>query len=86
MRSLFYNDMALTLTVTAVVALIGFAIYASIQEEHKWDQFKSTHECTIVGKTAARMAPGFSSKGTFVTTEIPATTTWRCNDGVDYTR
>lgn len=69
----------------ATVAGFGLLIAAGIAEKKQWETFAATHECKVVGKVAGYMTYGYYN-GKMQNYWVPARTTYRCNDGVDYTR
>lgn len=66
-------------------ALIAGAIVFTIVEQNQWDAFAAKHECKVVGEIAGHNAYGYYN-GKYQTYWVPSKTTYRCNDGVDYTR
>lgn len=76
--------------IVVILGLCGGAIYGSMKEQERWEQFAATHDCKVIGhkKSQAIMGTGISSSGNVVTTTqtIPAQTGYLCNDGVTYWR
>lgn len=66
-------------------ALIAGAIALATVEQKQWDAFAAQHECKVVGKIAGHSAYGYRN-GSYTTYWVPSKTTYRCNDGIDYTR
>lgn len=67
--------------------LLGWCV---AQENARWSAFSEEHECVVVAKqdgevfvTPVMMASG--SVGVAVSSSSD-TITWRCNDGIEYTR
>lgn len=74
-------------TVMAVgfVAVIGGLFALAAYEHKKWEEFAATHDCKVIGKIAGYHTYGYYN-GKYQTYYVPGKTTYRCNDGVDYTR
>lgn len=70
---------------TAAAVLIGVSVAAVMYDQNQWDAFAAQHECKVVGKIAGHNAYGYRN-GSFTTYYVPSQTTYRCNDGIDYTR
>jgi hypothetical protein len=86
----FFPGGVVGLVIASVVGLLALAIYASAQENKRWEAFKVAHNCKVVAhiKGHTDIAPGFSSSGnvTFTTISTPDKTGWACDDGVTYYR
>ena len=67
------------------IALIGAAVAVSVVEQNKWEAFAAKHECKVVGKIAGHSAYGYHN-GKYQHYWVSEKITYRCNDGVDYTR
>lgn len=73
-----------------IVLLLIAMVNAAVKEEERWAAFKTEHNCKVVATTKARsrVGTGLTSNGqvgTVVLTD-PSTTTWLCDDEVEYTR
>jgi hypothetical protein len=66
------------------VAVVGLG-YLGVQEQKQWDAFAKAHECKVVGKIAGYSTYGYYN-GKYQTYWVSSKTTYRCNDGIDYTR
>lgn len=66
-------------------ALIAGAVALAVVEQNQWEAFAAKHECKVVGKIAGYSTYGYHN-GKYQTYWVPSKTTYRCNDGVDYTR
>lgn len=69
-----------------IVFSLGFLIWVSAEDQKKWDAFSRTHDCKVIAKTAGNWGTGVGSNGKVTSVYISGTTTYRCNDGIDYTR
>lgn len=63
------------------IVIVG-AVFLAIKDHRDWNEYMVAHDCRVVAKSAAQSV--WHSDGT--TSTIPATTTYRCNDGVEYVR
>jgi hypothetical protein len=79
-------DNLLPIIITGTVLAIAALVYYSVQEEKEWDAFAATHECKVVAKDEGSWGYGVTSNGKMGSVFMPGKTTFRCNDGVDYTR
>ena len=61
--------------------LIGYAMY----EDAKFETFATEHDCKVIGQTDEKYGYG-TVNGKMGAVIIPATKTYKCNDGVNYTR
>lgn len=70
--------------VVAAAALVGvILLLASVESSKSWERFKNDHHCRIVGKKDGQYVLKFGKgSGNW----IPGTTTWSCDDGVEYTK
>jgi hypothetical protein len=66
-------------------ALVAGAVGLSVYEQNQWNAFAAQHECKVVGKIAGYSTYGYYN-GKYQTYWVPSKTTYRCNDGIDYTR
>jgi hypothetical protein len=66
--------------------LIALLIAAEIQNEMEWKEFAQAHACRVIGKSASSSSYVLMSNGKMGTVENSGTTTYRCDDGIDYTR
>lgn len=71
----------MVLTIAFVLGIV--LILAAINNTNAWDRFKSEHHCAIVAKKDGQYVYTFGKSGG---AWVPGTTTYRCDDGVDYTR
>jgi hypothetical protein len=69
-----------------IVGIIATIVVAGYKEEQAWEAFKATHNCTVIGRTAASTATGVSTKGDAVVVTTSPKATYICDDGVSYTR
>lgn len=71
---------------TSVAAvMIGTVVGLAIVDENQWQAFAKEHQCKVVGKIAGYSTYGYHN-GKYQTFYVPSKTTYRCNDGIDYTR
>ena len=70
---------ALAVFLALVAAIVNYS-------NNRWEEFVAAHDCKVVAQTAATTSYGITVSGKFGTIVNSATTTWRRNDGVDYTR
>ena len=74
-------------TVASVAAiLIAGLVYLAVVEQTEWNQFSAAHDCRVIARKAGTTGYGLTSSGKMGTVYISGTTTYHCNDGVDYTR
>jgi hypothetical protein len=66
--------------------LIALLIAAEIQDEMAWNEFSQAHACRVVGRQAGHTSTVLLSNGHMGTSTTSGTTTYHCDDGVDYTR
>lgn len=66
-------------------ALVAGAVALGVYEEGQWQVFAKEHQCKVVGKIAGYSTYGYHN-GKYQTYWVPSKTTYRCNDGIDYTR
>lgn len=67
-----------------VLCIAGLVVYA-VYDEGQWTAFAAENDCKIVAQTADQTSYGWVN-GKMSTTTISGTKTYRCADGVDYTR
>ena len=76
--------------VVGLVLLLGYLIHFTNTEEKKWEAFKIKHHCKVISETegSVSVVPIFGSNGAFSTATVtnPGTITYRCDNGIDYTR
>lgn len=72
--------------VVFVVAIIALVFYATAIEQQQWDAFSVAHHCMPVAHTQSKSATAILSDGGVGSVTIPATTTYACDDGQQYTR
>lgn len=80
------------IVIVAILASIGYVVYLAMQDSEQWEEFKSAHQCKIVGEIAGDVAVGtgvgLAPNGQIVvattTTSTPGKTGWKCDDGVTY--
>lgn len=76
----------------AVVAigLVCLAVWIGIEEQKQWNAFAKAHHCKKVAEIAGYYSygTGMTSNGKIGTVSQwnPSRETFRCDDGVDYTR
>lgn len=82
-------DRQLTIGLATVISAFVVIAWLAIEDERRWQEFAAAHECQIVAQTRGRTAYG----GTYVNGQyapssmyVAGTKTYRCNDGVEYTR
>lgn len=80
MRGLFYPLMG-----AGIIAIISGAIYLSAQEQKAWNEFAKAHECKVIAHQSGYTAYGYYN-GKYQSYWVPSRDTYRCNDGIDYTR
>lgn len=71
------------------ICSIPLLIYASIVEHQQWQEFAKAHECRPIAHSNGYYTSGAGFRdGKMITTSHyhPSRETYRCNDGVDYTR
>lgn len=69
----------------AVIAVIIGGIYYAYQEQKEWDAWSGDHHCIVTKRTESQTVTGWYG-GKYTSHTVPATTTYRCDDGVEYTR
>lgn len=80
--------------IAGAAVLIAVAVVADSVDAKKWSKFATEHHCFAVGKSAGRtvvgtgVGVGSSGEAVSVVTTgyVSPTVTFRCDDGVDYTR
>lgn len=83
---------SLLLFIVCAVILIPLSIYGSIEEAKQWSEFKSSHNCKIVGKEKGHLQTGvgpvMSGSGgvAVIITSTPDKVGYLCDDGVTYWR
>lgn len=74
----------------AFVLAISLAGYLIVKDGERWQEFRETHECRIVGEMSGSTSIGYgiatNGQGGMVSTYTPGKTGWACNDGVTYWR
>jgi hypothetical protein len=82
------RDFPYHIALMAVVAIVFvvIAIVIGKYESDKWDAFAKAHQCKVIAKSAGHNAWGVGSDGKYSSYYVAGTTTYRCNDGIDYTR
>lgn len=73
-------------TVGGIVLILGAAFWYDSYDNAKWQEFAQAHECRLVGHKDQSYGYGLTSNGKMGTIFIPETNTYRCNNGIDYTR
>lgn len=84
----------LLLLLVLLVLSIPATIYASIQDQKRWQAFAQAHNCKVVAKEQGHTSTGVGygvtasgNTGTVVTTtHTPGKTAWLCDDGITYWR
>lgn len=71
------------LCVTLILAFCLLIGWAAVVSESHWQDFAKQHHCTVVRKTSGQYIISFGKGGGHW---LPGTTTYRCDDGVEYTR
>lgn len=71
-----------------IVAAVCFLVDASDRSEQRaaWARFKIEHRCELVGRGDAQRAFGITTDGDLALTETDPTESWRCDDGMVYTK
>lgn len=72
-----------------IVALLLVAVGASISEAEKWERFAAEHDCKLVRVVSGSVSYGtvtINGKTGSADSYTPERKTYRCNDGVEYTR
>ena len=72
----------LTAGMLLTVALI---FHVTVYEHKKWNAFAEKHNCAVVSKVKEHNVTTIVD-GTYAVSFIPGSTTYRCDDGVLYTR
>jgi len=70
---------------TAGVLLTVALIYVTIYEHKKWNAFAKKHNCVVVSTVKGHNVTTLID-GTYAVSFVPGNTTYRCDDGVLYTR
>lgn len=70
--------------VVTVLAFGGLA-YLDIQEQKQWDAFAQAHACKKIAHQDGYTMYGYHN-GKYQSFWVSSKDTYRCNDGVDYTR
>lgn len=82
------EDWPFVLGITAIFGLLSWSIFASFQEEARWEQFKVDHACKVIAKISGDVFNtfGISASGSSVVgvAATPDKTGWLCDDGVTY--
>lgn len=72
------------------VALVIASVYYAIENEKEWDKFSAEHKCEVVerisGTTSTGLGVGPNGQVGMVTLTSPSKTSYKCDDGVIYTR
>jgi len=71
------------------ICSIPLLIYAAVLEQRQWEEFSKAHDCKLVAHANGYYTSGTGWRdGKMITTSYyhPSRDTYRCNDGVDYTR
>jgi hypothetical protein len=63
------------------IGVLALLVWASMMNDAEWDGFKAKHHCIVVGKETGGV--GTTPAGPVLE---PDKTTYRCDDGVEYTR
>lgn len=70
--------------------VMGFGIYAEVQEQRRWEAFSINHDCKLIGHMRGDMTTGFgvAANGQMVTTinVTPDKKGYACDDGKQYWR
>ena len=66
----------------ATAGLVAYVIYDDMQ----WSAFAAENDCKVIAKTEPTTGYGITANGKMGMVFIDARVTYRCNDGVDYTR
>ena len=66
-------------------ALVAGAVGLSVYEQNQWNAFAAQHQCKVVAKIAGYSTYGYHN-GKYQTYWVSSRETFRCNDGIDYTR
>ena len=76
------DDRASWLVPTAIVILTCLCLCALYFSERQWQDWAAKHHCVKVAETAPQTT--VDSRGHTIT--IPSTTSYKCDDGITYTR
>lgn len=90
----YFDDLVIPGLIALCVGLIALLVWSSAEENKKWGNFASEHDCKITQKVKGDLVVGTGvgmtgngQMGTVVTTtQTPDKTAWLCNDGVTYWR
>jgi Tfp pilus assembly protein PilE len=74
------------LIVLVIVIVFPLVIWSTYAESKSWDSFKSTHDCQVIAQNKGTTSYGMTTNGTMGMIQSLPTTTFKCNDGVTYTR
>jgi hypothetical protein len=66
--------------------IVVVAICLGMQGEANWRQFAQEHDCKVIARHDGTNSVGVTYTGKVGSIYTPGTVTYRCNDGVDYTR
>ena len=72
--------------IIAIVLLLASIILLVAHSNARWEQFVEQHDCKIIARHKGTSTVGIGADGKMVSLYTRGTVTWRCNDGVDYTR
>jgi len=74
--------------VLIIVVAVCFIVDQSERADARaaWALFKIAHHCEIVGRGDAQRAFGVTTDGELALTETDPTESWRCDDGMTYTK
>jgi len=80
--------------VLVLVALLVFAVWASVKEEERWQEFAREHNCVEIGEmegdvgvgVGPALGGGNNSGIAIVVTSTPGKVGYKCDDGKTYWR
>ncbi len=83
-----FDDLIMYLLIGVVVVAAGLAVWFLVKDEQRWQDFRAAHHCTIVGRESGGVAWGINTgkDGGLIPIVNPDKTSWRCDDGITYTR
>ena len=80
-----YNLVEVLIGLVVIVGL-PLILLGNYAESKSWDTFKSTHDCQVTAQNKGATSYGMTTNGTMGMIQSLPTTTFKCNDGVTYTR
>lgn len=81
---------ALLVGVSAILLVTIASVIGVVVEQRRWEQFKTDHNCKLVGVVESDAMPGYGltsdGKIAFTISQTPKKEGWLCDDGITYWR